>query len=159
MNISAKDFLNGVQRELYLFVRDYLDRDVYICFSYDEVQRTFESANEDRPVIHFSILESPTSAITGVTEEADEGEKVYMQYAVYVVVDENYESNKPRYMVLNSISSELKYLFDNEKDKIPKFRRLDFEIDSFLSRNPDNLYAFSNMLTFNIIKTLKDFQE
>ncbi|MGM0409454.1 MAG: hypothetical protein ACQEQF_01725 [Bacillota bacterium] len=160
------DFINSINSIIQEFTKkDYPPQndeeilsDVYVCFSYEEVLKTYnmiDDGNIDlKPVIHYSLQPIDKSSKTYMGEDI-EGERNYFTYFVYTVVNENYESNKPRYQVLNKLAGQLKYKFDNYRNNLDEFHIVNISSsEGILGENSDNLYACHQELTFRVDRRL-----
>ena len=155
MEIDNIDYINSINSILFNFTTQNYDDilyDVYVCFSYEEVNKTFErienNSLEVKPVIHYQLLPVNNSAKTYAREDT-KVERNYFEYTIYIALNENYKSNISRYQVLNELSGKLKYKFDNNKDKIKNFHKININSsEGVLGETPSGLYASYQTLNF-----------
>jgi hypothetical protein len=130
--------------------------DIYVVFDYKDVQKCNQEIDKDnltnKPIIH--IVENN---ISNDKETYGDGElKVqtnYFNYSIFSVINENYLPNKKRKILLNEISSKIKYKFDNYKNYLDEFKNVDINYSNgILSKKSDNLYASQQILKFIIYK-------
>ncbi|MFP4017700.1 MAG: hypothetical protein ACLFT4_08090 [Bacteroidales bacterium] len=160
--VDSVDFKNSVNNILQEFTTtNYADilHDVYVCFDYKEVLKVFERIEDDKldlkPVIHFNLLPVDRAAEVRVGKDK-KAEKTYFEYTVYIVINENYQSVKPRYQVLNELSDELKYKFDNHRSNLDEFHKVMINSsEGVLGENANGLYASHQTLNFRIDKPLQ----
>lgn len=155
--VDNVDFVNSINRILWEFTtKDYDDilYDVHVCFDYNEVKKTFNNIENDnldlKPVIHYSLQPIENSART-IVSQGIQGERNFLEYFVYVVIDYNYKSHIPRYMLLNQISGKLKHKFDNYKKELDEFHIVKLTPnEGVLGENADGLIATQHELTFRV---------
>lgn len=150
MITQAKDFLNNIHEELQNFITNQQGEkddfsDSWYALDYDDVETTIDMMNDDKldtkPIVHVVELNSPTGF---KTESSNVGEvqKINFNSAIYIIVTDNYEDNKKRKILLNKLSSDLKYKFDNYNEEIPHFRNTRMGLpDGILTRDSDGIYS------------------
>ncbi|MFW6311292.1 MAG: hypothetical protein ACOC1K_03555 [Nanoarchaeota archaeon] len=151
-----KDFYNSIEQILQEFIEEYLD--VYVAYDYDDVRTAFDKANQGdiplKPVIHLNELSPNSDPIMGVGE-GYLGYKVFMTYSVFVVINDEIQSDIKRKFVLNELSDDLKYNFDKNKKDFDMFNRVNLtHAETQIENDTENLYANRHTLTFQVIKRI-----
>lgn len=162
--IDEVNFIQSINDTLRDFITTKYDEDnsfydVWCVFDYEDVQKTFEHMNSGdlskKPVIHLKE-NNPNNSPIMYDNTQGKIQRVYLEYSVFCVVDENLESSLKRKAYLNQLSSKLKYKFDNHKDQLPRFRNITINYShGILGQNTDNLYASSQMLRFEVFKKVQ----
>lgn len=160
--VEKINFKNSLEIILEEFINNQYDvddpiYDVYVVFDYKDVQKCYEEIDkgnlDNKPVIH--IAENDINN-TKETYGNNDGLKVqlnYCNYSVFSVIDENYLPSKKRKALLNKISSNIKYKFDNYKNNLDEFKNIDINYSNgILSKKSDNLYASQQILKFEVYK-------
>jgi hypothetical protein len=162
--IETKDFENSVNKILQEFITTKWDDndplyDIYCSFDYEDVKRAFEGINNsalvEKPVIHFWLDDQKIEGDLYVSPNSTKGEIVYLMYSVFIVIDEKIEPSIKRKHLLNELSSNLKYKFDNYRINLDMFKNTKIGYSNgTLSKNMDNLYSSHQILTFDVIKEI-----
>ena len=164
MITQSKDFLNNIHFELQEFLqtsqgdKDELV-DVWYAIDYDDVENTLDGINkgklENRPIIHgietdIMFNEKYDSNNVGEVEQA------ILNFTLYTIINGSYKEQYKRKQLLNNISSDIKYKFDNYNQNLPHFRSLRINLpDGILSRDTDGVYACRQELYAEIYKKVR----
>ena len=156
--IDHIDFLNSVESILEEFIKETMlqefNEEVYAVFDYEDINKIFiDNLAPPKPAFHFWHETPQGNQITNVSQSA-KGQKVYMSYTVFCVVDDSVESEQKRKTILNRYTSHLKYVFENYQKKLDEFKNIKISLGSNdVQRNEDqSIYAMKQDLSFQIIK-------
>lgn len=162
--INPKDTINSINKALQQFIitswniEDILD--VYVAFDYNEVKDAFQEKFpkgilSPKPIIH--LWENPIKNDNKTTfTTGNKGERLYCSYDVFIVIDENIENGLNRKRLLNKLSSELKYKFDNYAEKELGFKNIKINMSNGTNdENADHLYASQQQLSFEVYRELR----
>lgn len=153
--ISSENFIRDINITLNQFISENFD--CYVAFEYNTVQRIFNDINDgktdNKPVFHLAITGNNEGVreTVGTDEEGNkiEGRKNFFEYTIYIVINNTYESNRGRKMILDGLVDNLKYSFDTEGDNLPFYQvKLSPMTTELMGENADNLYAVENILEF-----------
>lgn len=155
------NFTNWVNQELFSFITTQYDNnnpfyDIYCSFDYDTVQDIFTDVNEGliprKPIIHL-FENNPSNSPFYQDNGLGQVQKINFEYTIFCVIDDKIQADRDRKLVLNDLSSKIKYKFDNNKDQLSRFRNMAINYSrGMLNRDADNLYASSQTLSFEVFK-------
>lgn len=162
--IDSVNFVNSVNETLENFITTNYDinnpfYEVWCAFDFEDVQKTFSGMNDGnlelKPVIHLEENNPINSPLYNDNNFATKVQKINLEYSVFCVVNDKIEPNKKRKMLINELSSKLKYKFDNNKEQLPRIRNISINYSQgFLNNDADGLYTSSQMLRFEVFKKL-----
>lgn len=161
MTINHENFISSVNKTLNDFFRENLDG--YVAFDYRTVQRINndikDGKTENKPIFHLVCLpiNSGVRESIGTDEEGNkiEGRKTFFEIDIYTIINNSYQENRSRKIILDGIVDGLKNVFDTQGDNLP-FKQVELHTmqTNLMGENADNLYAIENRLEFWLYKRM-----
>lgn len=155
------NFTKWIKEKLFNFITTKYDDqhsfyNVYCSFDYTEVQNIFEEIQESsiarKPIIHL-FENNPSNSPFYNDKNQGKVQITNWEYSIFSIIDDKVEEGRDRKLVLDDISSNIKYKFDNHKDKLPRFRNITIGYSQgILNTDADNKYACNQRLRFEVFK-------
>lgn len=129
-NVNFTNSINQILQEFFMtdFSNEEIDDplfNVWCVFDFDDsfqAMKAIEDNNLDnKPIIHFSKQPTNTSHVININQE-QKGEVHDIEYNVFIIINNNYESNRRRYDVLNELADKFKKKVDNFRINLNDFR-------------------------------------
>jgi len=163
MITQSKDFLNNIHRELQSFLMNNQGEnddlpEVWYAIDFEDVDNTLNEINKGNLANRPIVQAVETNIRFNDTYDTSEGKVQLIQanITLYTIINSTYEEGSKRKVLLNELSSQLKYKFDNYIESIPHFRAVKINLpDGILNRDADNVYSCRQDLYVEFYKKVR----
>ena len=155
VNVDKERFFETINMTLSEFMTNKLDG--YVVFNYNSVLKINNDINsnkiDNKPIFHVSIAGEPEQGVKEPMEDGEIGRKIRLEYAIYTVINEDYNKDRDRQLVIDRVNDSLYNVFDSESENLP-FKQINFnpKTTDLMGENADGLYAVENTLSFRVNK-------